>query len=278
MWTRFAQATLLILALQAGACVVAPSAAAQSGAVAEESRWRLGAALGYGLRTNPLVQSDDIPIVVDLDIAWFGERFFFDNGDLGLTFANNEVLTANLVGRLNSDRVFFGRTDTRFVNIDLVGQPLAQAVEFTVPDRDYAIELGVELLTDGSWGQLQLTAFHDVSGTHDGYELYADYGYGWRSQRWYFEPSFGLSYKSAALNDYYWGVRADEVSVVVPPYQADAGVNTHARLMMSYQLSRRWNFSLITEYERLNDEAAASPLVDDEQVFGYFAGFGFSFR
>ena len=46
----------------------------------QESRWRLGFAFGYGLRTNPLVQSDDIPIVIDIDIGWFGNRFFFDIG------------------------------------------------------------------------------------------------------------------------------------------------------------------------------------------------------
>lgn len=245
---------------------------------ADESRWRLGAALGYGVRTNPLVQSDDIPVIVDLDIAWFGDHFFFDNGDIGLTFADNELLTASLVGRFNSDRVFFGKTDTRFVNIDLAGAPLAEATLFTVPDRDYAIEFGVELLADGAWGQLQVTAFHDVSNTHDGYELYADYGYGWRSQRWYFEPSIGVSYKSAALNNYYWGVRDDEVNDVLPPYQADAGLNAHARVMLSYQLSRQWSFSLVTEYERLNDEATSSPLVEEQDVVGYFAGFGFRFR
>src|SRR5690349_15759272 len=48
----------------------------------DERRWRLGAALGYGKRTNPLIQSEDIPVVVDLDIAYFGDRWFFDNGDL----------------------------------------------------------------------------------------------------------------------------------------------------------------------------------------------------
>ena len=66
---------------------------------ADESPWRLGVALGYGERSNPLAQSEDIPIVVDLDIAWFGERFFFDNGDLGFTFADNRLVTASVVAR-----------------------------------------------------------------------------------------------------------------------------------------------------------------------------------
>ena len=48
---------------------------AMSLSAAAESPWRLGVAVGYGERSNPLVLSDDIPIVVDLDIAWFGKRF-----------------------------------------------------------------------------------------------------------------------------------------------------------------------------------------------------------
>jgi len=251
-----------------------------SGAAEEaprESRWRLGFALGYGLRTNPLVQSDDIPIVVDIDVAWFGDRFFFDNGDLGFTFADNDLATISLVARVNSDRVFFGKTNTRFVTVDSVGMPLSEAAIFEVPDRRYATELGIEVLAGGSWGQLQLTAHHDISGTHDGYEAYINYGYGWRKQRWYVEPSFGISYKSDALNDYYWGVRGDEASVALQPYSAGDGINAHARLALSYQVSRHWTLSLVGELERLNDAAAASPIVADQNIFGYFAGFGFRF-
>ena len=247
MRTRIILAFLLLIA--------AATAMADS---ATESRWRLGAAIGYGQRTNPLIQSDDIPIVVDLDIAWFGDRWFFDNGDLGLTVADNDTITASLVARVNSDRVFFGNTDTRFVAVDFAGMPLAEAVEFEVPDRDYAVELGVEMLTDGSWGALQFSAFHDVSGTHEGFELYANYSYGWRSQRLYIEPSIGASYKSSNLNNYYWGVTDDEASVVVAPYEAEAGLNWQTRLMVGYQLSRHWSLSLVAEYERINDEAAAS--------------------
>src|SRR6185295_15738323 len=82
----------------------------------DEKNWRFGVALGYGQRTNPLIQSEDIPVVVDLDIAWFGERWFFDNFDLGFELVDNSRFTTNVVARLNSDRAFFGKTNTRYVN------------------------------------------------------------------------------------------------------------------------------------------------------------------
>ena len=272
MFRRLTQLALLLLALDATLCL-----AEEETEEVTESRWRLGAALGYGVRSNPLVQSDDIPIIVDLDIAWFGDHWFFDNGDLGLTVAENNAITASLVARVNSDRVFFGKSDTRFVVFDLDGMPLAEAVEFKLPDRDYAVELGVEMLTDGSWGALQFSAFHDISGTHEGFELYANYSYGWRDRRLYIEPSIGASYKSADLNNYYYGVTDDEAGIVVAPYDAEAGLNWHARLMLGYQLSRYWALSLVAEYERINDEAAASPVVKERDVLGYFAGVAYRF-
>lgn len=261
-----------------GASAQSASAPSPPQAESSESQWRLGIALGYGLRTNPLVQSDDIPIIVDIDISWFGDHFFFDNGDLGLTFVDNEYVTTSLVGRINSDRVFFGRTNTKFVTIDLAGQPLSSAFEVSIPDRDYAGELGLELLTDGRWGRLQLSAHHDVSGTHKGYDVEFGYAYGWRKQRFYIEPSFGLSYKNEDLNNYYWGVSADEANAALAEYTAGAGINAFARLQFSYQISRNWMVSFVGEVERLNDEAAGSPIVEEQNVFGYFAGFGYRFR
>ncbi len=143
--------------------------------------------------------------------------------------------------------------------------------------KDIAVELGVEMLTDGPWGALQLSAFHDVSGTHEGFELYANYSYGWRDQRLYIEPSIGASYKSADLNNYYWGVTNDEAGVVVAPYEAEAGLNWQARLMVGYQLSRHWGLTLVAEDEHINDEAAASPILKERGVLGYFGGLVYRF-
>ena len=73
-------------------------------------------------RTNPLIQSEDIPVIVDLDIAWFGERWFFDNFDLGFALIDNARFTTNIVARVNSDRAFFGKTNTRYVNFALTAR------------------------------------------------------------------------------------------------------------------------------------------------------------
>lgn len=256
----------------------------------EERRWRLGAALGYGQRTNPLVQSEDIPVVIDLDVAYFGDHWFFDNGDLGVQLVDNAVFTTNLVARLNSDRAFFGKTNKRYVNYSLMaggavgalnnpqtGELISEPQLLEPPDRSYAIELGVESLFGGEWGQATLHAFHDVSGAHEGYEISADYSYRVTRGRFSFSPMVGVSWKSAALSNYYWGVHKDEVSATLAAYEARGGIGWEAGLRANYYLSKSLRLAVSANYERLQHSVAQSPLVKQDHVLGYFAGLGWQF-
>jgi outer membrane protein len=274
--------------------IASPPAAAQP--PPRERSWRLGAAFGYGQRTNPLIQSDDIPVLVDVDIAWFGKRWFFDNGDVGFTLFDRASSTTSLVARVNDDRVFFGKTNTRYVNFAYAGNGFTTAlppvtaggpgqsaqqpsppVQVNPPDRDYAIEAGVESLIDGDWGAVELHAFHDVSGTHGGYELSAHYSWRWTTGRLSLAPTVGVSFKSAQMNDYYWGVHADEASNALPEYHAGAGFNLEGGLVTSYYFTRNLRFALSVNYERLADEIASSPLAEDDYVMAYFSGLAWSF-
>jgi outer membrane protein len=259
-----------------GAWLFAGCALAQAPAK-PDSPWRLGVALGYGERSNPLIQSRDIPVAVDLDIAWFGKRFFFDNGDLGLTFMNRPAGTASFVVRANSDRVFFSRTSTRFVSVSVTGAPLSAPAPLKPPKRRYAIETGVEYLLDGRWGRMSLAGFQDVSSVHNGFGADLEYGYAIQGRRWTLEPSILLRYKSGELNDYYWGVRAGEASAALPAYDAGEGLNWQLGVRSSYYFSRRLRFVATFNYERLNADAAHSPLVEQRAVRAYFGGFAYSF-
>jgi len=256
----------------------------------EEKNWRFGVALGMGERTNPLIQSEDIPVLVDLDIAWFGERWFFDNFDLGFELLDRPSFTVNMVARVNSDRAFFGKTDTKYINFSYLGgglvgpavdpgtgNPVERPVKFKPPKRDYAIEAGFEMLMDGEWGMAALRAFHDVSGTHHGYEISVDYGFRWVHNRWSVSPSVGVSYKDAALSDYYWGVHEDEATFLLPAYEVDGGVSWEAGLRTSYYLTRNVRIAVSANYEQLSHSVSLSPLIEDKDVLGYFAGLAWQF-
>jgi MipA family protein len=260
-----------------------------------EKSWRFGVGLGYGERSNPLILSEDIPVIVDLDIAWFGERWFFDNFDLGFSLVDNSRFTTNIVARLNSDRAFFGKTNTRYVNFTLTGSgdkiPISgrpgpsggqdpggvEPTALKVPDRDYAVELGLEMLLDGEWGHATLRAFHDVSNTHEGYEISADYSFRWVRGRFSIAPSVGIAYKSPELSDYYWGVHADEVLPTLQGFQIDGGIGWEAGIRTSYYLTKSLRLAVSANYEKLTDDIASSPLVAEPYVLGYFAGLAWQF-
>src|SRR5690606_13301038 len=266
----------LLAAAAVAPTAVPPSVLCDDAADPERrSPWRVGVAFGYGERSNPLIQSDDIDILIDIDVAWFGKRWFFDNGDVGYTLRDDERFTLSIIGRINSDRVFFSKTDTEHVSIFSFGAESVAQID--VPDRDYAFEVGAELLTDGDWGYLQIAAHQDASDRHHGYELYANYGRPIRRGRWSFEPSFGFAWKSADLNDYYWGVRPEEAGIFLPEYRAGSGLNAHARFIASYRIDRHWMLVMAADYERLSKQAARSPLVAERGVRGGFAGIGFQF-
>lgn len=73
----------------------------------EERAWHLGMALGAGKRSNPLVNADDIDINAVIDFAWYGERFFFDNGDLGYLLHESNRLAINWVLTYNNERNYY---------------------------------------------------------------------------------------------------------------------------------------------------------------------------
>jgi outer membrane protein len=269
VWKPVAIAVLLALN-PIGALGQEGSGRSDSWRLSDASRWSIGIAVGYGQRTNPLIHADDLPLVVDLDIAWFGDRWFFDNGDGGFTLVNNERFTLSAVGRTNSDRLFFTRTSIEGLNFG----PSAIGASFDPPDRDYALEAGFELLADGRPGFLQAGLFRDVSSTHDGFEVSVLVGRVIRRNRWALEPSLGARYKSSRLNDYYWGLRPDEATPLYPEYRADSGTNGYARLGFNYQLRPEWTFFAVAEYERLSSAIRLSPIVADQQVRGIYAGFG----
>jgi hypothetical protein len=130
------------------------------------------------------------------------------------------------------------------INSSVTGEPITQeeAVPLKPPKRSYAVELGVETLFSGEWGQ-----------------------------------AVGVSWKSAALSDYYWGVHADETSLSLAGYEARGGLGWEAGLRGNYYLTKSLRVAVSANYERLQHSIAMSPLVRQDYVFGYFAGLGWQF-
>ena len=252
----------------------------------EERPWELGLAAGYGVRTNPLINSDDIPMYVVLNIAWFGDYLFFDNGDVGLSIHETDKLSINFIAHINNEReifewlnnsqlgIQFNAAGSSFVPTDTNGMP-TKPVE--VPDRNLAVDGGLEMIYADDWGDIQLQVLGDLTNTHKGFEVWASYAFPWQSGDWNIVPSVGLNWKSSHLLDYYYGIRDSEVEVNRPAYKAQSGFNSFARLSIAYHINDNWGVTGIAEYETLSRSIRHSPIVDEDGIGTLFIGLMYNF-
>ena len=272
------------------------SAATTDSAVSSERSWNLGVSVGYGQRSNPLVGADPLTMVAVIDLSWYGKRWFFDNGDVGFTLEDNELFTLNSVLKMNGERLYFEHANSllvSFVDETNSGTDAGETptdgnggsdggdgfknIEYDIPDRNIALEAGVEFLTDGDWGFFNVAAFSDVSDTHGGYQLDVGYGQSFLWRQWVFSGSLDLSWKSEQLNNYYYGVRKSESNNEFPEYHADAGVNVSARILARYYLTKHVSMAALLEAELLSDAVADSPFVDDDVVTTAYVGVKYNF-
>ncbi len=270
--------------------------------VYQERPWTLGLAAGYGQRSNPLVNSDDIPLYVVFDIAWFGDWFFFDNGDFGFTLYETDKVSFNLVAHVNNERgvfewfnnsqlgvQFFPETspspespdadDLLSLENDSDTIPETEIVTEPIkpPNRKFAVDGGLEIMYADAWGDLQLQILSDISMTHKGMEIWASYGYTWEYGSWRLTPSIGFNWKSSHLLDYYYGVRDSEVLDNRPAYKASSGFNRFVRLSLSYRITDNWGIVGVAEYEALSRSVRRSPIVNKDSINTFFIGVMYRF-
>ncbi|MCF6202705.1 MAG: MipA/OmpV family protein [Methylococcaceae bacterium] len=247
----------------------------------EERPWELGLAAGYGVRTNPLINSDDIPMYVVLNIAWFGDYLFFDNGDVGLSIHETDKLSINFIAHINNEREIFEWLNNSQLGIQFDGAgftgtaPPDKPVE--VPGRSLAVDGGLEMIYADDWGDIQLQVLGDLTNTHKGFEVWASYAFPWRHGDWNIVPSVGLNWKSRHLLDYYYGIRDSEVEVNRPAYKAHSGFNNFARLSVAYHINDNWGITGIAEYETLSRSIRQSPIVDEDGIGTLFIGLMYNF-
>jgi outer membrane protein len=241
-------------------------------------RWNFSVALGAGVRTNPLVNGKAIPLVVIPQFSYYGRRFFIDNLDLGVTLAESATNTFNLIATPGYDRVYFYRNDLQnlFVGFPVNGNgEIASRPAFVTADTPGAIKLptpkpGITYLGGPEWtfkyGRIsgQLDLLHDITGQNSGDEIRAALGIPLIQSEGTWSANIGLTWKSAALVNYYYGVPT--------LYTGAAALDPFIKLGYTVPLGGKWRFDAFAEYERLANAIADSPIVSEHHVQTVFVG------
>jgi outer membrane protein len=268
--------TLLLAAFGAPALAAPASSGctAPSADCVEVGQLKLSVSLGAGSRSNPVLGESDIPLVIIPQVSYYGKRFFLENLDLGFTLHEGESNTFNLIASPGYDRVFFYRDDLQnFFVSGATGAVTAEAPlvgqedfsqEFEVRPRHTTYLAGPEWLFQYGNFVGQVDALYEVTGRHDGYEVRAAVAAPIIQSEHSLVISAGLTWKSAELVHYYYGVDG--------LYEPGSALSPFLKLGYTRALSDRWSVNAFIHYERLGSAIADSPIVSDDGVTTAFAG------
>ena len=257
----------------------------------ETGQWQVSLAIGYGVKSNPLVGGDDLPLVLLPEFSYYGESFYFDNGDLGYTLVENDNYSVSVLTRLNFERAYFsflhpsnillGQTATAS---DQVETPSPSDGPYQVPSiddlssRKYAIDGGIALnvfLDNGR--MIRAEVMQDVSGVHKGQNALIEYMAQQRFDMWRVSATVGLKYKSRRLVDYYYGIdQADGVSRHFY-YRGSASIHPYVKVSAMYPLNEQWDLVGLARWSKIGSGMADSPVVEENTASTLYAGVSYAF-
>jgi outer membrane protein len=279
--SRFHRTFLAVIAL----LILNLSIVAKPWAAEDESRWQLSIGLGLGVRTNPVMDNDDIPLIILPQFSYQGERFFIQNLDFGYNLFQNDKQQFNLLLTPSYDQIFFNEWDiSNFIDRSSLASVAGGAkdgptMEDTnrsidksrLHDRRMAALAGVEYSQNIYDLDFQLQVLQEATGYYDGNEIRLAVSKSINTGRHDVKLTLGANWQNAATINYFYGLPEQE-SLGNFAYQANAGLTSLLRFDWNYELDEHWSLRFFTSYRHLSHSISDSPLVTSDNVITAFAG------
>ncbi|GGO66330.1 MipA/OmpV family protein [Bowmanella pacifica] len=277
---------VLIGMLLTGLLLVGGQAVACEQDCIDTHQWQIGVAIGAGVRTNPLVDGDNIPLVVLPDIAWYGERFYLDNDELGYQLAAHSDWAAEVFVNINKEAANFAfwHPANIFSNLALTNSMIGPSAEVRravskddVATRHWAVNGGVRLHWRFENAELQVSTVTDVSGVHNGGQAELNYSYSGHIGAWRWSVTPGLIWKSARLVDYYYGLDDRDGVDTSLYYEGRSGWYPSLMLQVTKPLAENWLLLASMNWTKLHKGMTDSPLLAENKIRGLFVGVAYHF-
>ena len=224
-------------------------------------KWSVGA-IGAGYITP--YEAEDNQLSIFPYVAYRGDRFFIDATRLGyrlikpqegapLSFELDIIAAARMLPGESRDKV--------------------------------TADLGLEASLSGAFGLLSLTALHDVTDTHNGMELSANYEYDFNFDKLTISPSIGVMWQNRKLADHMWGVTEkqqdkmiEKGDPILPLYTVEkSAVNFTAGLTTTYNLNNRWTVIGFARGTYLDSSIRDNPGIDKKYDLSVGLGLAYNF-
>ena len=275
-------------------------ACSEDGTCIEKSSWQLGFAFGVGVKTNPLVDGDNIPLVILPDIAWYAEKAYFDNGELGYQWLSQPTFAFETFLQLDRESAFFSFLHPANILVSTENAASHSTNVSALPDlsvspdeniqnnqrslsiddivsRKWAINGGIRghyFLSIGEW---QLTLQQDISNIHQGQQVGLEYSHRWLWHDFRLGLRVGTDWKSADLIDYYYGVSQRDTSLSRFYFEGKSGWQTYMSINAQKPINENWSWLANIGYRRLPNSLLSSPLIDQNNIRNVFLGVAYRF-
>jgi outer membrane protein len=246
-----------------------------------------------------VVHEGTIPLVVIPQFSYYGEHFFIDDLDAGVTFLDSDRTTLSLIASPGYDRVFFYRSDPQNIFVTGLGnfnsspgssgqvpagstgngsgpgQPppgttgLITSAKFPPRSRQWTYLAGPEWTFKYAGMTGQLDVLHEITGHNHGNEVRAALGIPLSRVGGAWTANVGITWKSATIVNYYYGAPGI--------YDAGAALDPFVKLAYSRPLKGKWKITAFVECERLSNAIADSPIVNEHFVTTTFVGLVYAF-
>jgi outer membrane protein len=231
-------------------------------------KWNVSLALGAGVRSNPLVHGQDLPLVVVPQISYYGKRFYVDNLDVGFTAVDGETNTLSLIASPGYDRIFFYRSDLQNIFVTLGAasptNPPPPPVQFPPRSRQITYLAGPEWNFKYNGVIAQFDVLREITGHDHGEEVRTAIEFPLRRSTGALSATIGMTWQSAAIVNYYYG--APRI------YESGSALRPFLKLGYTRPLGRGWRLEGIAQYEHLANAIADSPIVAHNYVVTSFFG------
>jgi outer membrane protein len=252
--------------------------------------WNFSISLGAGVRTDPVVHEGNIPLLVIPQFSYYGKHFFLDNLDVGVTLLDEDHSTLSLIASPGYDRVFFYRTDPQNIFVtgiaDLSSVPAVEtanvvkanpdgstsvvpAAKFPPRSRRWTYLAGPEWTFKYARMTGQLDVLHEITGHNHGNEVRAALGFPLSKVGGAWSASLGITWKSAAIVNYYYGAPGI--------YAGGAALDPFVKLGYSRPLKGKWKITAFVEVEKLGNAIVDSPIINARFVTTTFVGAMYAF-
>lgn len=230
-------------------------------------KWNLSVALGAGVRSNPLVHGQDLPLVVVPQFSYYGKRLYIDNLDAGFSLIEGATSTLSLIASPSYDRIFFYRSDLQniFVNLGGVTGSASPPVPFPSRPRRITYLAGPEWTFDFHDFIGQFDVLQEVTGQNHGQEVRGAIKTPLIRSNGTLSGTIGLTWQSAAIVNYYYGAPGI--------YESGSALRPFLKLGYTRPLAPGWRLEGIAQYEHLANAITDSPIVAHNYVVTCFLGF-----